>query len=85
MIHLLTWLVFGLVIGLIAKAIHPGDEPVGFLPTLCIGIAGSFVGGFISYFLSAGDIEYRPAGFVMSVIGAVIFCYLWRYYNLNVK
>jgi uncharacterized membrane protein YeaQ/YmgE (transglycosylase-associated protein family) len=85
MIAILVWLIFGLIIGLIAKAIHPGYDPVGFLPTLGIGIAGSFLGGFISYLLSFGGVNYRPAGFVMSIIGALLFCSLWRYYNLNVK
>lgn len=85
MISLLMWLVFGLIIGLIAKALHPGYDPVGFLPTLGIGIAGSFLGGLISNLLSMSNAPYRPAGFIMSVIGGVVFCALWRFYNLNVK
>lgn len=84
MIHFLTWIIFGLIIGLLAKALHPGSEPVGLLPTIGIGIAGSFVGGLVNYLLS-GRAEFRPAGFVMSVIGGIVFCALWRYYNLYVK
>ena len=82
MISLLTWLIFGLIIGLISKAIHTGNEPVGFLPTVGIGVAGSLVGGIINYILS-GRMEYRPAGFIMSVIGGIVFCALWNYYNLK--
>lgn len=82
MIHLITWIVFGLIIGLISKAIHPGNEPVGFLPTVGIGVAGSFVGGLVNYVLLRNH-EYRPAGFIMSIVGGIVFCALWRYYKLN--
>jgi uncharacterized membrane protein YeaQ/YmgE (transglycosylase-associated protein family) len=81
MISLLTWIVFGLIIGLISKAIHPGSEPVGFLATVGIGIAGSFVGGLVNSLLGNGS--YRPAGFLMSIVGGIVFCAIWSRYNLN--
>lgn len=92
MFTILGWIIFGLIVGLIAKAIHPGDEPVGFLQTVGIGIAGSFVGGFINYILGtfsamsiAGFSNHRfsPSGFIMSVVGGVLFCIFWRWYSLK--
>jgi hypothetical protein len=44
MFSLIIWSFFGLVTGCIAKAIHPGDDPLGCLPTILIGVAGSFIG-----------------------------------------
>jgi uncharacterized membrane protein YeaQ/YmgE (transglycosylase-associated protein family) len=82
MFHLLGWIIFGLIVGLVAKYTHPGEESLGFASTLLVGIAGSFLGGFINYLLSSGDVV-RPAGFLMSIIGGVIFCALWRYYKLH--
>jgi hypothetical protein len=69
---ILLWLVFGAVVGGIAKAIMPGKCPEGWMPTIGIGIAGSLAGG-----LPFGD---APAGLIGSVIGAVavMFAYsLW--------
>ena len=53
MLAVLGWIVFGLVIGLIARAIMPGAQPMGFILTALLGIAGSFVGGWLGTFLSA--------------------------------
>lgn len=77
---LLMWIVYGLVVGLIAKALHPGDDPVGFFPTLGIGIAGSYVGGFLSWLIGRGQLG-EPSGIIMGIIGAVIFLWLYRQYK----
>jgi len=82
MFNILGWIVFGLLVGLIAKYTHPGEEPVGFFSTLMIGIAGSFIGGVFNY-LMTGNTEYRPAGILMSVIGGIVFCAFWRWYSLK--
>ncbi len=74
MFWILGWVIFGLIIGLIAKWIHPGEEPVGFLPTMGIGIAGSFTGGAINFLLGSA---FGPAGFIMSIVGGVLFCYIY--------
>ena len=52
MLAVLGWIVFGLVIGLIARTIMPGAQPMGFMLTALLGIAGSFVGGWLGTFLS---------------------------------
>lgn len=61
MIWLLGWLLYGLVVGLLAKLLHPGEDPVGFVPTIGIGIAGSFVGGGLQWLLRMGG-PFSPAG-----------------------
>lgn len=83
MILILAWLVFGLIVGTISKFLHPGDEPVGCLTTIGIGVVGSFIGGAISWLLLMGTYNYHPSGFLMSIIGGVIFCSFWRWYSLR--
>ena len=64
-------IVLGFVIGLIAKFVHPGKENMGFLTTILLGIAGSFLAGVIGQFIGwykAGE----GAGFIASVIVAII-------------
>ena len=81
MFLIISWIVFGLIVGLIAKAIHPGDDPVGFLPTIGIGIAGSFIGGGINWLMGAGTL-FGTSGIIMSIVGGVIFCFLYSRYKI---
>ena len=83
MIMLIFWIIFGLIVGLCAKIIHPGDEPVGCLPTVAIGICGSFVGGGINWFLHGASGHFHPSGFLMSILGGVLCCMFWRWYTLK--
>lgn len=83
MFTVLSWILFGLVVGWVAKLLHPGDEPVGYLPTFGIGVAGSFVGGGINYLLNFGNGVFHPSGFIMSIIGGVVCCAAYRYYKLK--
>lgn len=78
---MIFWLVFGLIVGLISKFLHPGDDPIGCLPTILIGIVGSFIGGGLNFLL--GRNSFHPSGFLMSIIGGVICCAAWRWYNLQ--
>ncbi len=74
---ILAWILFGLVIGVIAKLLMPGRDPGGFIITILLGIAGALVGGFIGR--AAGF--YGPgesAGWVMSIIGAIVLLALYR-------
>lgn len=78
MLNLLVWIVYGLVVGLISKAIYRyKDSPTGFLSTLSIGVVGSFVGGFINYCLG-GTSAIEPAGIVMGVLGGIITSFAYR-------
>ncbi len=74
---IIVWIVFGLVIGVIAKLLMPGRDPGGFIVTMLLGIAGALVGGFIGRamgFYGAGE----QAGWIMSILGAIILLALYR-------
>jgi uncharacterized membrane protein YeaQ/YmgE (transglycosylase-associated protein family) len=80
---LLSWLLFGLVVGYLAKMLHPGDDPVGFAPTVGIGVVGSFIGGAFNWLLGLGNQPFQASGLIMSILGGVVFCALYRYYKLK--
>lgn len=73
-----VWMaVIGLIVGVVAKLLMPGKDPGGFIVTILLGIAGAFVGTFVGRALGM----YQPgqaAGFIMSVIGAIILLVLYR-------
>ena len=79
--HMLWSIITGFLIGLIARAILPGADQMGFIATTVLGILGSLAGGFIGGLISkpAEGSKFHPAGFLMSVIGAVVLLLLWRY------
>lgn len=78
MIRLLIWLVYGLVVGAISKAIYRyKDSPRGMFSTLAIGVCGSFVGGFISFLMGSGD-PLQPSGVVLGVLGGVVTSLAYR-------
>ena len=80
MLHLLWMFIVGIVVGAIARFIMPGSEHIGLLMTGVLGVAGSFVGGFIARIFNkpADGALVHPAGLVMSVIGAVILLFAWN-------
>lgn len=82
MIGILVWVVYGLIVGLIAKALHPGDDPVGFLPTIGIGIAGSYVGGLFNYLMGRG-MAFSSSGVFMGIIGGVVLLAVFRWWRLR--
>ena len=69
--HLILFLLFGLVVGVIARFIVPGREPGGWVVSMLIGVAGSFVRGFLGSALHLYR-DGEPAGFLMSLPGAVL-------------
>ena len=71
MFNLLVWSVYGLFVGSIAKSIVPGEENFGFIKTIALGIAGSYMGGAILYMMGSYN-SLTPAGLFMGVAGAVI-------------
>ncbi len=80
MIHLIWSVIVGFVTGLIARAILPGADHMGFIATTVVGIVGSMVGGFIGSLVKRPEpgATFHPAGFVMSVVGAVVLLVGWR-------
>lgn len=84
MLFLLSWVIYGLVVGLIAKAIYKGEAPVGFLPTMIIGIVGSYVGGFINWLIGYESSPFAASGIIMGVVGGVISCWLYTKHKSKV-
>ena len=73
---LCSWIVVGLIIGAIARLLFPGRQPMGWIGTALLGMAGSLVGGFLSSLFWHGNITVlHPGGLISSVIGAMIL--LW--------
>lgn len=79
--HVIWSLIVGLVIGAFARLFVPGHQNLGILMTSILGIVGSFVGGFVGSLISRPPegTSFHPAGFVMSVIGAIIVLVLWAH------
>jgi uncharacterized membrane protein YeaQ/YmgE (transglycosylase-associated protein family) len=74
---ILSWIVFGIVIGFIAKLLMPGRDPGGFIVTMLLGIAGALVGGFIGRAMGFYGSD-QSAGWLMSILGAVLLLALYR-------
>jgi uncharacterized membrane protein YeaQ/YmgE (transglycosylase-associated protein family) len=74
---ILGTLVIGLIVGAIAKFLMPGRDPGGFLITILLGIAGAFVAGFLGRVIGWYE-PGQPAGFIASVIGAILLLLLYR-------
>ena len=74
MFHILWSIIVGFIVGLVARALMPGVQSMGFIETAVIGIVGSVVGGLIARIFSkpADGSYFHPAGFILSIIGAVI-------------
>jgi uncharacterized membrane protein YeaQ/YmgE (transglycosylase-associated protein family) len=79
--HILGSVIVGFVVGLLARAVLPGADRMGFIMTAILGIAGSFVGGFLGSLISKPQegSMFHPAGFFMSIMGAVALLLLWRF------
>lgn len=79
--NLISWVVFGLIVGAIAKFLTPGNDSNSWLGSIVLGIAGSFVGGFLGNLLfgSKGENAVRYGGWIMSIIGAMILLLLKRW------
>ena len=77
MFGVLGWIVFGLVVGIIAKLLMPGRDPGGIVVTMLLGIVGAVLGGYLGRAMGL----YGPneaAGFLMSLLGAVVLLVVYR-------
>jgi len=77
MFGIVGWIVFGLIVGAIAKLVMPGRDPGGIIVTILLGIVGAVLGGWIGRALNMYGPE-EPAGFVMALVGAVVVLALYR-------
>lgn len=74
---ILGWIIFGLIVGIVARFLMPGRDPAGFVVTAVLGIVGALLGGFLGRsvgWYAAGE----PAGFIVAVVGAVVLLVLYR-------
>lgn len=88
MISLLSWIVTGLVVGLIARAIVPGRQNLGILLTIVLGVVGACIGGLISSafwptWANDPDVNRMWPGWLMAVLGGVLV--LWAYVALTAR
>ncbi len=78
---ILGWIIFGFVVGLIARALLPGKQPIGFVWTTLLGIAGSVIGGIIANALGGYPIgEFHASGWIGSIIGAFLLLLIYVKY-----
>jgi uncharacterized membrane protein YeaQ/YmgE (transglycosylase-associated protein family) len=74
---ILGWILFGLVVGIIAKFIMPGRDPGGIIMTIILGIVGALIGGYIGQALHLYG-PGEPAGFVGATLGAILVLFIYR-------
>ncbi|KXV11735.1 transglycosylase [Caballeronia megalochromosomata] len=76
MLAFIGTLIVGLVVGLIARALKPGDDSMGWIMTIVLGIAGSLIAGYVGRALGWYQ-PGQPAGWIASVIGAIVLLVVW--------
>ena len=77
MFGILGWMLFGLVIGAVAKLVMPGRDPGGIIVTMLLGILGAVVGGFVGRAMGLYQ-PGEPAGFFMATLGAIVLLFIYR-------
>jgi uncharacterized membrane protein YeaQ/YmgE (transglycosylase-associated protein family) len=80
--HVIWFILFGLVVGLIARALMPGKQPMGFILTALLGMAGSFVGGYLGSLIRGGGGDANleatdPYNWIGAVLGALLLLFLY--------
>jgi uncharacterized membrane protein YeaQ/YmgE (transglycosylase-associated protein family) len=80
MFTLLWTAIIGLIVGVVAKLLMPGKDPGGFIITMLLGLAGSFVANYLGRLVGWYQ-EGQAAGFIMSVLGAILLLYLYRVFT----
>ncbi len=77
---ILSWIVMGLIVGLLAKFIMPGKDPGGLIITVLIGVAGAFVGGYVGSFLGLGTVTgFNIGSILLATGGAILLLLLYRF------
>lgn len=77
MFGILGWIIFGLIVGIIAKLLMPGKDPGGFVITILLGIAGALLGGWLGRAMGLYT-EGEGAGFFMALLGSILLLALYR-------
>lgn len=74
---IIGWILFGLIVGVVAKLLMPGRDPGGMIVTILLGIVGALIGGVLGRLLGWYG-ENDPVGFIMAVIGAILVLFAYR-------
>ena len=84
MLHIIWSIIVGFIIGWVAKKIMPGVENMSFIWTTLLGIGGSILGGLIARLFSKTEpgASFHPAGFIMSIVGALILLFICGKFHL---
>jgi uncharacterized membrane protein YeaQ/YmgE (transglycosylase-associated protein family) len=79
-VGILTWIIFGLIAGGLAKLIMPGRDPGGCIVTMLIGVAGAFLGGFLyeTFLGGSGYRQFSVGSLIVAIVGALIILGLYR-------
>jgi uncharacterized membrane protein YeaQ/YmgE (transglycosylase-associated protein family) len=76
---ILSWIILGLIVGIIAKFLMPGKDPGGFIITILLGIAGALVGGFVSSRLGFGAVTgFNLPSLIIAVCGSIVLLIIYR-------
>ncbi len=76
---ILSWIIFGLIAGISAKWIMPGEDGGGFIMTVILGVVGALVGGYISTFFGMGRVDgFNFGSFVVAVVGSLVVLFVYR-------
>ena len=79
--EIISWIIFGLVAGAVAKFLLPGRDPGGFIGTIVIGVVGAFVGGLIANMIGYGAVSpglFNMRSFIFAVIGSIVLLLAYR-------
>jgi len=78
---IVVWILFGAIVGIVARFLVPGADPMGWISTILLGIIGSFAGGFLAQLFFGGVVTFPPptSGWIGSIVGAIVVLLLWRF------
>ena len=82
MLTILGWILFGLIVGALAKLLMPGRDPGGLVVTILLGIVGAVVGGFMGRVLGM-DRYGESAGYIMATLGAIVVLLIYRQFAVR--
>jgi uncharacterized membrane protein YeaQ/YmgE (transglycosylase-associated protein family) len=79
MMGIISWIIMGLIVGALAKFIMPGKDPGGIIVTICLGIAGAFIGGFVGSIFGIGAVSgFNFVSFLLALGGAILLLVIYR-------
>jgi uncharacterized membrane protein YeaQ/YmgE (transglycosylase-associated protein family) len=81
--NIISTIIVGLIVGILARFFYPGAVEMGWISSIVLGVAGSFLAGLISNWIKPGVQPLKPAGFFASILGAMLLIFIGRLLGLN--